>query len=196
MRRYVLVFASNSESVLVIPELLPCSRMLVAMADKSRSGGWRLAWFDQTIKPKFGLAPSSRARRVYNLQQPTFHNPLVVQTLYPLVSEQYSLKMSSPPRQRTGRSSASATPRRATRNPAAPSSSAPNDQLQSEASQATFPSSSRLLDSSQSQSPLFMQSSPVRYSGEDAAESDGGATPRAVQVNISMSVGGILSFGN
>ena len=60
------VLASNSESVLVIPELLPCSRMLVAMADKSRSGGWRLAQFEQTIKPKFGLAPSSRARRVYN----------------------------------------------------------------------------------------------------------------------------------
>ena len=104
--------------------------------------------------------------------------------------------MSSPPRQRTGRSSASATPRRATRNSAAPSSSAPNDQLQSEASQATFPSSSRLLDSSQSQSPLFMQSSPVRYSGEDAAESDGGATPRAVQVNSSVSVGGTSPFGN
>lgn len=41
-----------------------------------------------------------------------------------------------------------------------------------------------------------MQSSPVRYSGEDAAESDGGATPRAVQVNISVSVGGTSPFGN
>lgn len=105
--------------------------------------------------------------------------------------------MSSPPRQRTQRSSASATPRRATRNSAVPSSPAPmgaDDQLQTEASQASSrgllatPSGSRLqADSTQSQSPLFFRSSPVAESADDAngaAESDGGATPRASAMNI------------
>lgn len=105
--------------------------------------------------------------------------------------------MSSPTKRRTQRSSASATPRRATRNSAIPSSPAPmgaEDQLQSEASQASSrgllatPSGSRLqAGSTQSQSPLFFRSSPVNGSAGDAngaAESDGGATPKASAMNM------------
>lgn len=68
------------------------------------------------------------------------------------------------------------------------------DQLQSEASQATSrgllatPSGSRLQSgSTQSQSPLFFRSSPINESARDAddiAESDGGATPKASAMNI------------
>jgi len=66
-----------------------------------------------------------------------------------------------------------------------------DDQLQSEASQASSrgllatPSGSRLqAGSTQSQSPLFFRSSPVQGSAGDAAESDGGATPKASAMNI------------
>ena len=107
--------------------------------------------------------------------------------------------MSSPTKRRAQRSSASTTPRRSARggNANIPSSSpapvGPDDQLQSEASQASqrgpqaTPRNVR-LQSASTQSPLFFRSSPTNPSasatgnGED--ESDGGATPRASGMTI------------
>ncbi|KAF2818359.1 MCM-domain-containing protein [Ophiobolus disseminans] len=104
---------------------------------------------------------------------------------------------SSPAKRRSQRTSASATPRRSARG-AIPSSSpppvGPEEQLQSEASQASArgsqatPRNSR-LQSASTQSPLFFRSSPVVASGSgagnDAPESDdGGATPKASGMTI------------
>ncbi|KAF2640148.1 MCM-domain-containing protein [Massarina eburnea CBS 473.64] len=98
--------------------------------------------------------------------------------------------MSSPTKRRAPRSSASATPRRSTRNSAIPSSPAPggpDEQLQTEASQASqrgsqaTPRNSRLQTQS-TESPLFFRSSPVSsalVASNVAPESDGGATPKA-----------------
>lgn len=103
--------------------------------------------------------------------------------------------MSSPAQRRSQRPSASATPRRSTRNSQIPSSSpapvGPDEQLHSEASQASqrdsqaTPRNSR-LQSASTQSPLFFRSSPVNSSApaNGAAESDGGATPRASGMTI------------
>lgn len=107
--------------------------------------------------------------------------------------------MSSPAKRRSQRTSASATPRRSARsgNSQIPSSSpapaGPDEQLQSEASQASHrgsqatPRNSR-LQSASTQSPLFFRSSPVNPSASGAAngadESDGGATPRASGMTI------------
>ncbi|KAF2878065.1 MCM2/3/5 family-domain-containing protein [Massariosphaeria phaeospora] len=106
--------------------------------------------------------------------------------------------MSSPGQRRSQRTSASATPRKSGRNArssqvpgSSPVPAGPDEQLQSEASQASqrdpkaTPSRSRLQTTS-TQSPLFFRSSPVTASGSGAAngagaddESDGGATPKA-----------------
>lgn len=111
--------------------------------------------------------------------------------------------MSSPTKRRSQRTSASATPRRSARG-AIPSSSpapvGPEEQLQSEASQASqrgsqgTPRNSR-LQSASTQSPLFFRSSPANPSGSgagnDAPESDdGGATPKA----SGMTIGGMLNL--
>jgi hypothetical protein len=108
--------------------------------------------------------------------------------------------MSSPAKRRSQRTSASATPRRSARG-AIPSSSpapvGPEEQLQSEASQASqrgsqaTPRNSR-LQSASTQSPLFFRSSPVNPSGSGAGNGapdsdDGGATPKA----SGMTIGGI-----
>ncbi|KAF2793309.1 MCM-domain-containing protein [Melanomma pulvis-pyrius CBS 109.77] len=107
--------------------------------------------------------------------------------------------MSSPEKRRSQRSTASATPRRSGRNPrtsqmpsSSPAPAGPEDQLQSEASQASqrgpqgTPRNSRLQPTS-TDSPLFFRSSPANGSGSGAAngagadddEDDGGATPKA-----------------
>ncbi|KAF1945849.1 MCM-domain-containing protein [Clathrospora elynae] len=102
--------------------------------------------------------------------------------------------MSSPAQRRSQRTSASATPRRSARGPnsqvpaSSPAPAGPDEQLQSEASQASqrgsqaTPRNTRLQTAS-TQSPLFFRSSPVNPSGSGAAdgaeESDGGATPKA-----------------
>jgi DNA replication licensing factor MCM4 len=105
--------------------------------------------------------------------------------------------MSSPTKRRSQRTSASATPRRSARGALPSSSPAPvgaEEQLQSEASQASqrgsqaTPRNSR-LQSASTQSPLFFRSSPgIPFgsgAGNDAPESDdGGATPRASGMNI------------
>lgn len=107
--------------------------------------------------------------------------------------------MSSPTKRRTQRSSASATPRRSARttNTQIPSSPGPEEQLQTEASQASqrepeltaTPRHARLqTTSTQSQSPLFFRSSPAPATGSGAAqgddESDGDATPKASGMNM------------
>lgn len=102
--------------------------------------------------------------------------------------------MSSSAQRRSQR--ASATPRRSARNsqmPSSPAPEGPDAQLQSEASQASqrgltaTPRADRLQASS-TQSPLFYRSSPATQSlsgaGDDAQESDGGATPRASGMTI------------
>lgn len=103
--------------------------------------------------------------------------------------------MSSPAQRRSQRTPTSATPRRSGRgasNSQIPSSSpapaGPDEQLHSEASQASqrgpqaTPRNQR-LQSASTQSPLFFRSSPVNASGSGAAAApesdDGGATPRA-----------------
>ncbi|KAF2650960.1 MCM-domain-containing protein [Lophiostoma macrostomum CBS 122681] len=111
--------------------------------------------------------------------------------------------MSSPTQRRSQRSSASATPRRSGRNPRSsqiPSSSpapvGPEEQLQSEASQASQRGSqatprNQRLTSTQTQSPLFFRSSPINGSasavgngaGADA-DSEGDRTPRASGMTI------------
>lgn len=112
--------------------------------------------------------------------------------------------MSSPTKRRSQRSSASATPRRSARG-AIPSSSpapvGPDEQLQSEASQASqrgsqaTPRNSR-LQSASTQSPLFFRSSPAQPYGSGAGNAapesdDGGATPRA----NGMTIGGMYHTG-
>ncbi|KAF2676823.1 MCM-domain-containing protein [Lentithecium fluviatile CBS 122367] len=111
--------------------------------------------------------------------------------------------MSSPAQRRSQRTSASATPRRSARgarNSQVPSSSpapaGPDEQLHSEASQASqrglqaTPRNQR-LQSASTQSPLFFRSSPANASGSRAANApesdDGGATPRASGMTIGES---------
>ncbi|EAT89997.2 DNA helicase [Parastagonospora nodorum] len=107
--------------------------------------------------------------------------------------------MSSPGQRRSQRTSASATPRRSARG-AIPSSSpapvGPDEQLQSEASQASqrgsqaTPRNNRLHSAATAtESPLFFRSSPANPSGSGAANGaeesdDGGATPRASGMTI------------
>lgn len=107
--------------------------------------------------------------------------------------------MSSPGQRRSQRTSASATPRRSARG-AIPSSSpapvGPDEQLQSEASQASqrgsqaTPRNNRLQSAATAtESPLFFRSSPANPSGSGAANGaeesdDGGATPRASGMTI------------
>ncbi|KAF2268865.1 MCM-domain-containing protein [Lojkania enalia] len=112
--------------------------------------------------------------------------------------------MSSPAQRRSQRSSASATPRRSgrsARNSQIPASSpapaGPDEQLQSEASQASQRApqatarNSRLQTATQSQSPLFFRSSPTNGSASrdaNGAGADGGTdgdrTPRASGMTI------------
>ncbi|KAF2012002.1 MCM-domain-containing protein [Aaosphaeria arxii CBS 175.79] len=115
--------------------------------------------------------------------------------------------MSSPPQRRSQRNTASVTPRatRTTRNSQIPSSSPgpanPDEQLHSEASQASqrgsqqaTPRNSRvqtISSQSQSQSPLFFRSSPTQESASGAANgagadaaTDGDRTPRASGMTI------------
>ncbi|KAF2202037.1 MCM-domain-containing protein [Delitschia confertaspora ATCC 74209] len=110
--------------------------------------------------------------------------------------------MSSPAPRRTQRTSASATPRRSTRNirdsqiPSSPApAGGPDEQLLSEASQASqhtsqaTPRHSRLQTGTSTQSPLFFRSSPANESeaANDAnadAETDGDRTPRASGMTI------------
>lgn len=100
--------------------------------------------------------------------------------------------MSSPPQRRSQRTSASATPRRSARGQnsqmqSSPAPVGPDEQLQSEATQASqrgpqaTPRNARFQTTS-TQSPLFFQSSPAPANG--AEESDGGATPKASAMNI------------
>lgn len=106
--------------------------------------------------------------------------------------------MSSPPQRRSQRTSASATPRRSARGQnsqmqSSPAPVDPEEQLQSEATQASqrgsqaTPRNARFQTTS-TQSPLFFRSSPANPSGSGAAnggdESDGGATPKASAMNI------------
>ncbi|PVH95639.1 MCM-domain-containing protein [Periconia macrospinosa] len=96
--------------------------------------------------------------------------------------------MSSPEKRRSQRNSASVTPRRSGRTARTPAG--PEEQLQSEASQAsqrgsqTTPRNSR-RQTGETQSPNFFHSSPTARSGaaNNAPESDGGATPRASAMN-------------
>lgn len=112
----------------------------------------------------------------------------------PFNQQYYAVDMSSPTKRRSQRSSA--TPRRSTRNtqiPSSPAPGGPEDQIHSEASHASqrglnaTPRHSRLQETA-SQSPLFFRSSPVTASGSgagnDALDSDGGATPKASAMNI------------
>ncbi|KAH7119085.1 MCM2/3/5 family-domain-containing protein [Dendryphion nanum] len=111
--------------------------------------------------------------------------------------------MSSPAKRRSQRTAASTTPRRTTRNSQAPASSpapaGPDEQLLSEASQASqrgsqqaTPKNARVQTiSTQSQSPLFFRSSPSGASTSGAgngagadAGTDGDRTPRASALNI------------
>ncbi|ORY15968.1 DNA replication licensing factor mcm4 [Clohesyomyces aquaticus] len=107
--------------------------------------------------------------------------------------------MSSPAKRRSQRTSASATPRRSARTSQVPSSdppAGPEEQLLSEASQASAsgprgtPRNSRLQAAS-TQSPLFFRSSPATGSASGAANgagadgaTDGDRTPRASGMNI------------
>jgi DNA replication licensing factor MCM4 len=107
--------------------------------------------------------------------------------------------MSSPEKRRPQRASASVTPRRSARGQnsqvtdSSPAPAGPDEQLQSEASQASqrgsqaTPRNTRLQTAS-TQSPLFFRSSPANPSGSGAAngadESDGGATPKASGMTI------------
>jgi DNA replication licensing factor MCM4 len=102
--------------------------------------------------------------------------------------------MSSPAKRRSERTSASATPRRSARgqnsqiSDSSPAPAGPDEQLQSEASQASqrgsqaTPRNARFQTTS-TQSPLFFRSSPANPSGAGPVngddESDGGATPKA-----------------
>ena len=108
--------------------------------------------------------------------------------------------MSSPTKRRSQRTSASATPRRSARGSQIPPSSpaparGPEEQLQSEATQASqrssqaTPRNSRLQTETSTQSPLFFRSSPVNGSGAGNgtgvdAETDGDRTPRASGAHI------------
>ncbi|KAF2711307.1 DNA replication licensing factor mcm4 [Pleomassaria siparia CBS 279.74] len=119
--------------------------------------------------------------------------------------------MSSPEKRRSQRSTASVTPRRSGRNnprgsalpESSPAPAGPEDQIQTEASQASHrgpqatPRNSRLRESNNTDSPLFFRSSPANGSGsgaangagvdamdEDEDEDDGGATPKASGITI------------
>jgi hypothetical protein len=115
--------------------------------------------------------------------------------------------MSSPAQRRSQRNSASATPRRGGRNArssqipsSSPAPAGPDEQLQSEASQASQRGSqatprNQRLTSTQTQSPLFFRSSPINGSASGAAngagadaDSEGDRTPRA----SGMTFGGTL----
>jgi DNA replication licensing factor MCM4 len=112
--------------------------------------------------------------------------------------------MSSPAQRRSQRTSASATPRRSARGQnseipiSSPAPAGPDEQLQSEASQATqrgsqaTPRNTRFQTTS-TQSPLFFRSSPANPSNSGPAngdeESDGGATPKA----SAMTIGGMYN---
>jgi DNA replication licensing factor MCM4 len=131
----------------------------------------------------------------------TFSDSPSIASQQPQSSSYTDSTMSSPTKRRSQRTAASATPRRSARgaNPtSSPPPLGPDEQLQSEASQASqrglqaTPRNSR-LQSTSTQSPLFFRSSPAIPSGSgagnDAPESDdGGATPRA----SGMTIGGML----